>query len=236
MRPSPPWPAAVPRTSWTWLSTVHGVIRPLPGRDVDDGGAGCRRASRWAGAGTRTGRRPAGSRESMATSGSMSRIFATDGRAVGVEDEQHVGAGRCVGAVDAATVMVTVPPAWVNARSWKFWSLLNPCVTDPLRTSVTRETGAGRGDLEVAVVADLLGRGGDLRARGRRRRRRTGRTGSSTPRPCSCAGRERRRRRSSRGRRAAAGPPSGRAGRARTARRPRSSHRCSGSQISALVT
>jgi hypothetical protein len=38
-------------------------------------------------------------------------------------------------------VMVTVLPDWVKARSWKFWSLLKPCVTDPLRTSVTRWTG-----------------------------------------------------------------------------------------------
>ncbi len=37
-------------------------------------------------------------------------------------------------------VMLTEPPVWENSRSWKFWSLLKPCVTDPLRTSVTRET------------------------------------------------------------------------------------------------
>ena len=42
--------------------------------------------------------------------------------------------------------MLTVPPDWLNARSWKFWSLLNPCVTEPLRTRVTRET------VPVAVI------------------------------------------------------------------------------------
>ena len=37
--------------------------------------------------------------------------------------------------------MLTVPPLWVKARSWKFWSLLKPWVTDPLRTRVTRLIG-----------------------------------------------------------------------------------------------
>jgi hypothetical protein len=49
----------------------------------------------------------------------------------------------------AVIVTEPEPGAWVNSRSWKFWSLLKPCVTDPLRTSVTRETSV---DVEMSNV------------------------------------------------------------------------------------
>ena len=41
----------------------------------------------------------------------------------------------------SGVVMETVLPVWVKSSSWKVWSLLKPCVTDPLRTRVTREIG-----------------------------------------------------------------------------------------------